>query len=80
MNWSRVWIYTNARSRFVKSGDGHRPQTGAVEIKCYDAAWNLNYRTNNGLLQSFGVDSGSLSGSETGARTEKGTRELGSRL
>ncbi len=23
----------------------------------YDAAWNLNYRTNNALVQSFGVDS-----------------------
>jgi len=23
----------------------------------YDSAWNVNYRTNNALVQSFGVDS-----------------------
>jgi len=49
--------------RPVKEGQGWEPDgQGGQTPRCmsssvsYDAAWNLNYRTNNALVQTFGVN------------------------
>jgi len=60
----------------LKTAEGVESPGGGSNVRllerfgyAYDAAWNLNYRTNNGLVQTFNVNN--LNELTTGANSGK---------